>query len=120
VSVDLRLTDAGDLWVSDKARDLGWIGGIDGIAQLCATKLRLLRGEWLTDTSAGLDWQRVIGPGVTNQAIELEIRRVLDSVPGVRTVVSVEVTRTGRAAAVAWEATADTGELIAGTAEVEI
>lgn len=114
----LLLDATGDLALDDNSRDLQWVADVDAIAQMCATRLRLIRGEWLLDTSAGLDWERVMGVGVTDQGIESEVRRVLGNVVGVASVASVTVTRTGRAVAVEFEAVADTGELIAGNVEV--
>ena len=117
-AVDLKLNADGDLDISTKRRDLQWVSGGDAIAQLAACRLRLLRGEWLTDTGAGLDFDRVIGVGVTDAGIEAEVRRVLDNVPGITQVLSVDVTRSGRAATVQWRALASTDELT-GSLEVE-
>ena len=115
---NLALADTGDLALTTNSSGFVWIADLDAIAQDCATRLRLLRGEWLLDTDAGLDLERVTGAGITNQGIESEVRRVLGSVTGITSVVSVTVTRTGRAAAVSFEALADTGALITGSVEV--
>lgn len=114
----LLLGSDGDLALDANNRDFQWVADVDAIAQMCATRLRLLRGEWLLDNTAGLDWERVTGVGVTDQGIESEVRRVLGNVVGVSSVVSVAVTRTGRAVAVEFEAVANTGALIAGSVEV--
>ena len=115
---NLQLTDACDIALNANNTGFVWISDVDAIAQDCATRMRLIRGEWLLNTDAGLDWGRVTGAGVTDQGIESEVRRVLGSVTGVATVVSVTVTRTGRAAAVDFEAIANTGALITGSVEV--
>jgi len=117
-ATDLLLDDTGDLAMNGNESDFVWVSDLDAIAQGCTTRLRLLRGEWLLDTSAGLDFDRVTGAGVTDTAIESEIRRVLGNVPGVSSVVSVTVSRVGRLARVEFEATANLGELITGSVEV--
>ena len=114
-AVDLALDDLGDLELTAKRRDFVWISGVPAIAQLAANRLRLIKNEWSLDTAQGLDWERIMGVGVTAAQVEDEVRRVLASVPGVSLIVSVDATiDSGRLATVTWVAQSDTGALIDG------
>lgn len=114
-ATDYLLTAAGDLDLTAKSRDLQYVSDVAAIAQTAACRLRLIKGEWPLDTDAGLDWDRVLGVGVTPQQIESEVRRVLLAVPGIAQVIAVDVTiSSGRLATVVWTARADTDELLTG------
>lgn len=114
-ATDYLLTTAGDIDLTAKRRDFQYVEDVAAIAQTAACRLRLIRGEWPLDTDTGLDWDRVMGVGVTPAQIEDEIRRVLLAVPGIARVISVDVTiSSGRLATVVWTAQADTDELITG------
>lgn len=118
-AIDIRLTTAGDIELTAGRRDWVWTSGVDAVAQLAANRLRLIAGEWSIDTAEGLDWGRVFGVGVTRDQVADEVRRVLESVPGIAIVVAVDVTvDAGRLATVTWTAQADTGALIDGALEV--
>lgn len=118
-AVDLLLTDAGDIAVSTNGRDLSWASGVEAIAQLAATRLRLIAGEWGLDTSEGLDWDLLFGGGTTKAQAQAEVRRVLSEVPGIVRVISVDVvTAADRIATVTWVAQGDTGALIDGVVGV--
>lgn len=109
------LDAAGDLELTAKSRDLQYVSDVAAIAQAAACKLRLIRGEWPLDTDEGLDWDRIMGVGVTPAQIEAEVRRVLLTVTGISLVLSVDVTvSSGRLATVHWTARADTGALLSG------
>jgi len=116
-ATDFLLTDAGDVALNGNNSDFLYVSDLDAIAQGCTTRLRLLRGEWLLDTGAGLDFDRLTGAGITDQGIESEVRRVLGNVTGVATVVSVTVSRTDRSVRIDFEATGDLGDLITGSVE---
>lgn len=115
---NIALDDSGDIAINANNTGFNWIADLDAIAQACATRLRLLRGEWLLDTTAGLDFSRVIGPGVTDRGIESEVRRVLSEVVGVVSVIAVDVARTDRSVVVEFTAQGQLGRLITGSIEV--
>jgi len=113
------LLDAdGDLAVGVKRHHLQLVSGLDAIAQIALTRLQLAAGEWRLDATAGLDHDRVLGFGRTDRQVESEVRRVLESTPGLSQVIEVSVTRSGRAATVTWEALASTGDPLVGALEV--
>ena len=116
-ATDFLLDSSGDIALNVNRTDFQYVTDLDAIAQGCTTRLRLLRGEWLLDTGAGLDFDRVIGAGVTDQGIESEVRRVLGNVKGVSTVVSVPVSRSDRLVRVDFEALGVLGDLITGSME---
>jgi hypothetical protein len=115
IGIDLDFT-GGALQVHG-GKDLAIIADAAGIAQHVRTRLDLHVGEWFLDTSAGTDWfGRVLGKGATDQEIQAEVRRILEGTPGIATVDELTIVRdTGRrSATVAWTATTDTGEVLAG------
>ena len=116
-ATDFLLTDAGDVALNSNNTDFVYVSDLDAIAQGCMTRLRLLRGEWLLNTGAGFDFDRVTGAGITDQGIESEVRRVLGNVKGVATVVSVAVARSDRLVRIDFEATGTLGDLITGSVE---
>lgn len=88
---DIRLTDDGDIYIA--GGDIWFVGELDAIVQECGTALRLWLGEYLLDDLAGAQWAVVLTKGVTNQELDAEIRRVLQTVPGVVAVDSISIVR---------------------------
>lgn len=70
------------------------VTGVEAVAVKLRTRFQTLRGEWLADTDFGtpmLEWQ----PGASNQEIESWYRAQARQVDGVKTVISMDVTRSG-------------------------
>lgn len=117
---DIQLDADGDVDLSD-GRSFAWVADVPAIAQHAKFRLQQVKGEWMLDVDAGLDWfGEILGLGITDDQVEAEVRRVLDGTPGIASVYSVTLTRdTGqRSIALAVQATTDTGELVELTAEV--
>lgn len=117
---DIKLDAAGDIDLSD-GRSFAWVADVPAIAQHAKFRLQQVKGEWMLDTDAGLDWfGEVLGLGITDGQVEAEVRRVLDGTPGIASVYSVTMTRTAglRSISIAVQATTDTGELLELAAQV--
>lgn len=117
---DIQLDADGDVDLSD-GRSFAWVADVPAIAQHAKFRLQQVKGEWMLDVDAGLDWfGEILGLGITDDQVEAEVRRVLDGTPGIASVYSVTLTRDAgqRSIALAVQATTDTGELVELTAEV--
>lgn len=116
---DLRITETGNLWIA--GGDLWLVGGIPAIVQECGTALRLWLGEYLLDDLAGAQWAVVLTKGVTDQELDAEIRRVLQTVPGVVGVDNVAIVRDtlSRRATITASVTANGGVVLTVAQELE-
>lgn len=117
---DIQLDADGDIDLSD-GRSFAWVADAPAIAQHAKFRLQQVKGEWMLDTDAGLDWfGQVLGLGITDDQVEAEVRRVLEGTPGIASVYSVDLTRDRgqRAISIAVQAMTDTGELLELAAEV--
>lgn len=117
---DIQLDADGDVDLSD-GRSFAWVADVPAIVQHAKFRLQQVKGEWMLDVDAGLDWfGEILGLGITDDQVEAEVRRVLDGTPGIASVYSVTLTRDAgqRSIALAVQATTDTGELVELTAEV--
>lgn len=117
---DIQLDADGDIDLSD-GRSFAWVADVPAIAHHAKFRLQQVKGEWMLDTDAGMDWfGQILGLGITDSQVEAEVRRVLDGTPGIASVYSVEMTRDRgqRSISIAVQATSDTGELLSLTAEM--
>lgn len=116
---DIRLTDAGDIYIA--GGDIWLVGETDAIVQECATALRLWQGEYLLDDIAGGQWQLVLTKGVSDQELDAEIRRVLQTVPGVVGVDNVAIVRDTltRRASITATVRANSGVVLTVAQEIE-
>lgn len=69
----LKLTNNGDVIVDPETNDFVYIDGLEEKAQSLRIRLSTQRGEWAFDTIFGLDYEKVIGKGRTQEEIKLEI-----------------------------------------------
>jgi len=53
----IRKLDANGDMVFGKNAQSFWINAVDGVAQLCVSRLNLIGGSWWYDTTAGMFWQ---------------------------------------------------------------
>lgn len=117
---DIQLDADGDIDLSD-GRSFAWVADVPAIAQHCKFRLQQVKGEWMLNIEAGLDWfGEVFGLGITDGQVEAEVRRVLEGTPGVASVYSVDITRNRgiRSISLEVQAMSDTGELLTLTTEV--
>ena len=116
---DIRLTDDGDIYIA--GGDIWLVGETDAIVQECGTALRLWQGEYLLDDIAGGQWQTVLTKGVSDQELDAEIRRVLQTVPGVVGVDNVAIVRDtlSRRATITASVTANGGVVLTVAQELE-
>lgn len=114
--MDLRLDpDTGDLALSD-AGDLQLTTGGEEIVQRLRLRLSSQRGEWLLNTSWGVDWMgTVLGKGAGRRTLaEAELKRVILGTPGVARLLSWSSSLVGRELSVRFEALTDAGEVLEG------
>lgn len=93
----------------------------EAIAQALRSELRLIKGEWPFDTSKGVDYfGKVLVRSPNRGDIQNELRAAILRVLGVATLESLDFTynAAARTLSATFEATDDTGELIADTVEV--
>jgi len=117
---DMALDAAGDLDLSD-GRSFAWVADAPAIAQHAKFRLQQVKGEWVLNLDAGLDWfGQVLGLGISDSQVEAEVRRVLAATPGVASVSSVAVVRgpEARAISVTVQGTTDLGQLFDTTIKV--
>ena len=90
-SLDIALAADGDVDTTDDALHLTrWDAA--GIAQRLQIRLRTDLGEYLLDTTLGVPWTRdVLGKGVSAQAVEALLRRVILATPGVTRILDLTV-----------------------------
>ncbi|WP_322084011.1 hypothetical protein [Burkholderia sp. BCC1972] len=62
-----RLDENDDFVFGGSANDF-LVNTPDAVAQAVLTRLRLLKGEWFLDTTAGMDWPAVIGKNTQGTA----------------------------------------------------
>ncbi len=97
---DLELDDSGQLvWVGGDITDR------EDYAEMVAQRLRcrwlMWRAEWYLDQRQGTPWsQTVFRKGITADRLRDVFRKVAAGTPGVRAVVRVDVTITGRRATI--------------------
>lgn len=66
-----------------------------GVAQCIITRLKLIKGEWFLDITAGTDWNgKILG---RQSGYDAEIRRVILATPGVTSITTYSSALTGRA-----------------------
>lgn len=100
--------DIGDLEMSS-GQFVPLAEGPDMLAQRIRCKLLWLRGEWYLDQRQGTPWSELMGKGATDAQIRKTLRNLVASIPGVASVVSVGIERSGRTALVSLEVQADEG-----------
>jgi len=90
--MDLKLTDAGDLDLTEGRLSL--VDGLEAVRQRCLLRLRTYRGEWFMDQRVGMPWvPEVLGSKpVATAAVAQRIRQALLSTPGVTQVLAVTPT----------------------------
>lgn len=91
----LRLdADTGDLDLSSGTVRL--VDGADEIAQKIRIRLRFFLGEWFLDTRLGVPWfQKVLGKKRKKAIVDVYIKRVVLTTPGVQSIDSFSMTFDG-------------------------
>lgn len=90
---ELLLDDAGDLSLVDGKLSL--IDGSEALAQRLRCRLQLFRGEWFLDDSWGLPWfQSILRKTSDLVAVRSLLRAAIASIPGVKQVTRVKLSRT--------------------------
>lgn len=117
---DMQLDADGDLDLSD-GRSFAWVADASAVAQHAKFRLQQVKGEWVLNLDAGLDWfGEVLGLNHSDSQVEAEIRRVLQATPGVGSVDQVAIVRgpEARAIRVTVQGTTDLGQLFNTTIQV--
>lgn len=78
----------------------GYVQGHAAVKQLVVTRLREWVNDWFLDTSAGIDWRRLLSGRNTRDAVLGEVRRVVLGTEGVLTLDFLDVVETPRTRAV--------------------
>lgn len=109
--MDLALDSNGEI-IIDAAGRAALVSEAAELAQAVGIRLRMQRGEWWGDITAGVPWLSLMGKGTTagliRAALAAEIRRVTRNgwvVAAVKSLI-VAVDRATRTADVRWTATA--------------
>jgi len=78
--------------------DFVWLVDNDAVTQLVGQKLRMFKGEWFLDLTLGVDYFGVIFPKTSSDFKRyLEIKRVVESVPGITSLLSAKIVLTDKA-----------------------
>lgn len=102
------------------AKRLEMVSDTEAIAQAQRAEIRFIKGEWRFDTSKGVDYNGVVlvkNPRFA--AVQREFQNAILNTPGTTGIASFEfeLDPETRAYSATYEATTDTGELIAQTVE---
>ena len=74
------------------------VTGLDALAQRVINRLQLHQGEWFADPAAGLPWRQWVAlKPLPTSLVASRVRSVLETVPGISSVLNVNVTPSGRA-----------------------
>ena len=86
----LKVTDEGKI-VRENG-DFVWLEDNDAITQLVRQKIKVFKGEWFLDLDLGIDYYGIIFPKASSDfARYLEFKRVVESVPGVISLVDFNI-----------------------------
>jgi hypothetical protein len=125
--LDLLLDADGDLAIEDG--DFVFARGLEGITQLCRTRLQTFRGEWFADLTEGVPYlerdgvtaaEALLGQKFNEVKARAAFRDVLLSTPGVLEVTSMTVTFDGttRTLTVSWRVRTELGDTDLDTLEI--
>lgn len=113
--MDLALDpDTGDLALTGGR--LQTVTGAAEVTQRLRLALGVHTGEWLLDTSFGVDWLgKVLGKGRSKPRVDAEIKRAILATPGVTRLTAYTSTITGRSLAVNFTVATAADELLDAT-----
>lgn len=111
-AVDFLLDETGDLVLSPDGA-MRFTFGANAIAQGARIRFGVWRGEWFGNINEGIPMlQTLVQTGVSITTANAVFRRALSAVPGIRTVESLSVERSGRTLTVNWVARRVNGDLL--------
>lgn len=88
--LDIKLDEYGDIYVGPNGPEL--VGGVEGVAQLCAIAIKLFRGEWFLNADVGVPWfQRILGQKPEPAEVRALLLEEIRGIPGVLDVPSLVV-----------------------------
>lgn len=73
-----------------------WANAPEGVGQSIATRLKLIKGEWFLDVTAGTDWNGKILGRKSQASYDGEIKRVIMGTIGVASLLSYSSNLFGR------------------------
>lgn len=86
--IDFKLTEDGDLFLSDEG-ELATVTGPEELAQRIATTLNLVRGEWFLEITRGLPWQEtILTKHQDTTTVDAVLRAEIASIEGVAQVLA--------------------------------
>jgi len=107
-ATSLENPDIGDLEMSG-GQFVPCADNTDMMVQRIKCRLLWWQGEWYQDQRQGTPWSAIMGKGISDAKVRQTLRQLIESVPGVATVPSIEVTHAGEAATLTVEIQADAG-----------
>lgn len=104
----------GDLLIEHN--DLVLVDGTDELAQCCEIILGTNQGEWFLNPSLGIDFSRLNGKQISEEAVKEEIRKGLRQENRIRTIDSITVilNTKSRESQILFTATSEEGEVVQG------
>lgn len=96
--VDSSNTVAGDIYIDPATGSTRLTATLaEEVAQLLFTRFRFFLGEWFLDSSLGLPWfQQILGIKNSDAIVISILRSVVTTCPGVASLTSFSLNRTGR------------------------
>lgn len=92
-SIIYRTLDSNSDYTFGLGENQGFLTDTAAVAQAIKTSLLLFQGEWWLDLTTGLPlWQDILGSRNNSQYITLLIQDVINSVPYVKSITSIDTT----------------------------
>lgn len=110
-----KLSGDGDLVIDDSG-DLVMIDGADELGQCCRLVLGTNKGEWFLNPELGIDFSKLNGKRISEEAVKEQVRAGLRQEPRIATIdeINVQMDTAARQSLVTFRATAVTGEVVEG------